>query len=590
MLGIRGNIPSEVQDAFSQTGTAHLLAISGLHLGIVAGLMLAIGIRLFGRRYYFYVWLALITIWLYALLSGMHPPVIRGAIMASIFLTAELLGRQRSAFTALAFAAAVMVVMNPQILFMASFQMSFLAMAGIIAIFPRLQSWSNNILAARLERHQSILKFASLVNDGFCLTLAAITTVWPVVAYHFGIVSLVGLPTTFLCLPSLTGIITIGGLTGGLGLIALPIAQVSGWLAWLFLTYLLLVVDASATLPFSHIEAASFSVPLVLAYYSILAAILWLIANRRRFSGLKVKTAAIAQPIIDSGSSFISHTPKKWLVVPLVLVVILVSAAAAVKPDDRLHVSFLDVGQGDAILIQKGNYQVLVDGGSSPQAVCLELSEEMPFWDRTIEMVVLTHPHDDHLGGLVEVLDDYTVNQVLSSGWQDDSPLYEQWLALIEEKDIEYIVACAGQRMEFGGVVIEALNPPQPFLLDTESDIDNNSIVLHLSLGDISFLLTADLMWQGEFELISQRLVPQSTVLKIGHHGSNTSTSDDFLMMVNPRLAVISADPDEYGHPHAEVMARLEAALGKENIYLTAEDGTIEFITDGTRLWLELVD
>jgi len=157
VLGIRGNIPSEVQDAFSQTGTAHLLAISGLHLGIVAGLMLAIGIRLFGRRYYFYVWLALITIWLYALLSGMHPPVIRGAIMASIFLTAELLGRQRSAFTALAFAAAVMVVMNPQILFMASFQMSFLAMAGIIAIFPRLQSWSNNILAARLERHQSIL-------------------------------------------------------------------------------------------------------------------------------------------------------------------------------------------------------------------------------------------------------------------------------------------------------------------------------------------------------------------------------------------------------------------------------------------------
>ena len=161
---------------------------------------------------------------------------------------------------------------------------------------------------------------------------------------------------------------------------------------------------------------------------------------------------------------------------------------------------------------------------------------------------------------------------------------------MIEAKDIKYTVACAGQRMEFDGVVIEVLNPPQPYLLDTESDIDNNGVVLYVSLGEISFLLTADLMWQGEFELISQRLVPQSTILKIGHHGSNTSTTAEFLAAVDPRLAVISADPDEYGNPHPEVMARLEAELGAENIYLTAADGTIEFITDGHRLWLELMD
>ncbi|GAH71595.1 unnamed protein product, partial [marine sediment metagenome] len=140
ILGNRGNIPSPLKDDFSHTGTAHLLAISGLHLAIVAGILLSIGIWLFGRRHYIYIWLPLVTIWLYVLITGMHAPVIRGAIMASLFLTAELLGRQRSAITALAFAAAVMVGISPQILWTASFQMSFLAMAGLIFIFPPLQA------------------------------------------------------------------------------------------------------------------------------------------------------------------------------------------------------------------------------------------------------------------------------------------------------------------------------------------------------------------------------------------------------------------------------------------------------------------
>ena len=116
ILGIRGNIPLPVKTDFTRTGTAHLLAISGLHLSIIAGILLSIGIWLFGRRHYIYIWLALGTIWLYALLTGLHPPIVRGAIMASLFLTAELLGRQRSAITALTFAAAIMVGISPYIL------------------------------------------------------------------------------------------------------------------------------------------------------------------------------------------------------------------------------------------------------------------------------------------------------------------------------------------------------------------------------------------------------------------------------------------------------------------------------------------
>ena len=588
ILGIRGNIPPSVRDAFSVTGTAHLLAISGLHLSIVAGLMLGIGIRIFGRRHYFYVWLALVTIWLYALLTGMHSPVIRGAIMASVFLTAELLGRQRSAFTALCFAAAIMVGLDPQILFLASFQLSFLAMAGIILIFPRLRDWGRNIIASRLEKHPLILSAANLINDGFSVTLAAIIAVWPVVAYHFGIVSLVGPLVTLLALPALPGIITIGALTGGLGLIALPIAQISGWLAWLFLSYLLLVVNGFAALPFSHVEVGFNSIVMIWAYYPALALILWFASNRRRVNILKTKPLTALKPGIDRVGGFFSQVPKKWLILPLVVTVILASVAVAVTPDNRLHVSFLDVGQGDAILIQKGSQQVLIDGGPSPQAITLELGDRMPFWDRTIELVILTHPHADHITGLVEVLDKYRVEQVLSPELDYDAPIYDEWLRLIEENDIKSTIAHAGQQIDFGGVLIEVLNPQNPPLLGTESDIDNNSVVLYVSMGEISFLLTADLMWQGELELISQRAVPKCTVLKVGHHGSSTSTTAEFLSVVSPQMAVISADPAEHGHPHPDVMARLETEVGLENIYLTDEDGTIEFITDGKRLWIKI--
>ncbi|MFH1663037.1 MAG: DNA internalization-related competence protein ComEC/Rec2 [Chloroflexota bacterium] len=589
ILGMRGNIPADLRDDFSITGTAHLLAISGLHLSIVAGIMLSIGIWLFGRRRYLYIWLALAVIWLYAMLTGMHPPVVRGAIMASVFLVAELLGRQRSAITALTFAAAIMVGIEPPVLFTASFQMSFLAMAGITLIFPRLRDWGRNIIAARLSKYPAFIPIANLTSDGFSVTLAALIAIWPVIAYYFGIVSLVGPLATFLTLPALPAIITLGALTAGLGLVILPVAQIVGWLVWLFLSYLLLIVNGFASLPVSHIETGSFIIPLIWVYYPALALIFWLASNRQRLGNLKNKPLNIVKPIIDNTGSLFSRATGKWFATSLLVVIILVSlisVAVAVKPDNRLHISFLDVGQGDAILIQKGSRQVLVDGGPSPQAITIELGSRMPFWDRTIELVVLTHPHDDHIIGLVEVLNDYRVEQILSPDMDCDLDICDEWFSLIEEKDISYITARAGQRIEFDGVVIEVLNPQETLLQDTESDIDNNGVVLHISLGEISFLLTADLMWQGEFELISRRVIPESIILKVGHHGSATSTTHEFLAAVNSQLAVISADPEEYGHPSDEVLNRLEAELGAENIYRTDEDGTVEFITDGEKLWV----
>ncbi len=591
ILGIRGNIPASVKTDFSRTGTAHILAISGLHLSIVAGILLSLGIWLFGRRRYFYIWLALGIIWLYALLTGMHPPIVRAVIMASLFLTAELLGRQRSAFTSLAFAAAIMVGINPQILWTASFQMSFMAMTGLIFLAPLFMALGRKAVSSTLGEDGAATRVANIITDSFSITLGAIIAVWPLVAYYFGIISLVGVPATFLTLPALPGIIIIGALAGGLGLIFLPAAQIVAWLAWLFLSYMLLVVNGFAAISPAYIEEVAIDNKLVWAYYLGLALALWLNHQHRQASTLTAKYLSSAKSGVNRATGFISGLPKKWVVPPLVVVAILVSFTAATMPDGNLHISFLDVGEGDAILIQTPAHQdILIDGGPSPQAIGLGLGQKMPFWDRTIDLVVLTHPHSDHLTGLIEVLRRYEVKQVLSPDLDCASPMCDEWLSLIKEKNIKYTIAQAGQRIDLDdGVVIKVLNPQIPHLTATKSDIDNNGVVLHISMDDISFLLTADIMWEAEFELIAQRADLPSTVLKVAHGGSDTSTTPEFLAVVDPQIAVISVgEGNPYGHPNPEVIERLEKKLNPESIYRTDRQGTIEFITDGERLWVEV--
>jgi competence protein ComEC len=590
LLGIRYNIPDDIKYEFAQTGTAHLLAISGLHLSIVAGILLSIGIWLFGKKRFIYIWLALGIIWLYAILTGLHPPIVRGAIMASLFLSAELLGRQRTAATSLAFAAAVMVGIDPEILFDAAFQLSVLAMAGLIFITPPLREWGQRLVGAALGEKGLAVSLASIVSDGFSVTLAATIAVWPLIAHYFGVVSLVGPLVTFLALPALPAIIISGAAAGLVGLAFVPLAQGIGWIAWLFNSYLLFIVGGFATLPISSVEVGSVSPAFIAVYYCVLVIIVWLVRGRGDKAKHWLRTGA------SRSSRLIYRLPWRWVIPPLVILAALVSAAAITLPDNELHVSFLDIGQGDAILIQRGSQQVLIDGGPSPQTLMGELSDRMPFWDRTIELVVLTHPDDDHISGLVEVLERYRVEQVLYpdlealDDFNDPLSLYQRWEELIEEKGIACTAARAGEEIELGGgVTMTVLNPPATLLEGTDSDVNNNSAVLRLGLGRVSFLFTGDIMWEAEFGLIARGAGLSSTVLKVAHHGSNTSTTADFLAAVSPCAAVISAGKgNPYGHPRDEVLERLEANPDIGNIFRTDEQGTIEFITDGERLWVRV--
>jgi competence protein ComEC len=578
LLGLRGDIPPSLNEAFQRSGTTHILAISGQNMAIIAGIVLSVATRLFGKHRPTYFILTLAILWLYALLAGMSAPVLRAVIMVSIYLLGIYLGRQRSGLTATVFSAAVMIAINPNILWQISFQLSFAAVLGLILLTPIFQDW--------LSR----LRMPKVVSDSLAVGLGAILATLPLTAYYFGYTSLVTLPATFFASLVLPAIIMITAAVAIIGLVWLPAAQVVGWIDWILLKYFILVVQGFAAIPHASIEIAQVRAWLVWSYYGLLTAIMWLSSKIKRLFPKKDDSLIVFEALSVS-------TPVKWGIATLLVIATVIWAAVFTAPETgKLQISFIDVGQGDSILIKSpSNHYILVDGGPNPEAICLALGEALPFWNRDIDIVVLTHQHDDHANGLVEVVQRYNVKQVLyppDQLYKDENSDYLpgslELSNTISNNGINCLTAQAGQTVDIGGAIIEVLNPPEKTYEDTDSDIDNNGVVLRVSMGEISFLLSADMYWDGELHLVCEQPVLQSTVLKVGHHGSKSSTRPYYLNAINPQVAVISVGAgNRFGHPSGEVVERLNTYIGEEMVFTTIDQGTITFTTDGKRLWVD---
>ncbi len=267
----------------------------------------------------------------------------------------------------------------------------------------------------------------------------------------------------------------------------------------------------------------------------------------------------------------------------VVFVWVLSLAFAEVNNNGYLMVSFLDVGQGDAILIETPEgIQVLVDGGAT-NMVLRSLAKKMSFFDRSIDMVIGTHPDKDHIGGLVDVLKRYQVDTILRTENNGDSVTWDAYTKAVTNEKAQVLLARQGQVFALGSSTILQILYPIFSVENMESNV--SSIVVRITYGDTSFLLTGDSPVNIE-NYLSQTIGNQlrSTVLKLGHHGSRTSTSDVLLDTVKPQYAVISTGKDnKYGHPHQEVLEKLT----QRNIpwVNTAQEGTVTFVSDGTRVF-----
>jgi len=247
--------------------------------------------------------------------------------------------------------------------------------------------------------------------------------------------------------------------------------------------------------------------------------------------------------------------------------------------NEFLEVCFFDVGQGDSIFIETPNRkQILIDGG--PDKTILEkLNKAMPFYDRTIDLLILTHPDADHITGLVSALEYYDVKYILTSGIENDTAVYKKWRDLIKEKNIPLILAQSGQKIFLDqNIFLEIIWPEQSLIESFSKPTNNASVVGRLVYGDIEFLLTGDIEKKVEQHLISQNLNLESDIFKVPHHGSKTSSSYNFIKMINPQISVISVGEDNrYKHPNDEVLERLKDSV----IYRTDKDGDIKILTDG---------
>lgn len=354
-----------------------------------------------------------------------------------------------------------------------------------------------------------------------------------------------------------------------LGLIFLPLGRIVGHIAWLFLTYTIRLVEITARIPYASINVGRFSASVLWLYYGLLAGAL---IERSRLKALWERLTR--------------NLPTKAAITILALVALLTWIAVFSMPDGKLHVVFFDVGQGDAIFIQTPlGQQILIDSGPSPTTILAALGRQLPFWDRSLDLVVLTHPEDDHLTGLIPVLERYEVQKILYSGWPCAKPTCERWQELIEQKEIEVQIAQGGMKIDLGeGLWFDVLHPGTELMEGTDSDVNNNSVVMRLVMGGTSFLFTGDIEEEAEGAILASGQALTNTVLKVPHHGGKTSLSDEFLEGVSPQLAVISVGRDNrFGHPAPETLEKLREVA----VLRTDEQGTIEVVTDGKQYWVK---
>ena len=581
LLGQRRGLPDPVREDFIETGTSHLLAISGLHVAIMLGAALALGRLLFGGARWALL-LALAAVWAYALVSGMSPSVTRAAVMGSVFLLGRALGREGASLPALAAAAAVMTALDPRVLGNVSFQLSFTAVAGLLLLAPPLEARLSRA-SERFTGYEGPLAalgraMASALAAGIAATLGTL----PLVALVFERVSYLGIPATLLALPALPLALAASGIAAIAGAVWTPFGVAAGWVAWAPLSYLLAVVGGAARLPGGLLELGGVTPAMVWTYYALLAGAAY---------GLRRWHDADAEPPAPGPRTPFLGGRLRWAALAMLLACAVVWTAAVTTPDGRLSVTFLDVGQGDAIFIQTpSGKQLLVDGGPDPDVLQRELGGVMPFWDRGLDAVILTHPDADHLNGLVSVLERYDVALVAETGVESPSAQYASWRRLVAvEPDAERLDAFVGQTLHTGdGVVISVLNPVEDVPAWTPDLRNNSGVVLRVSYGEVSFLLPADIHRYAEQALVASGTPLGATVLKAAHHGSATSSSQVFLDAVAPEVVVVSAGADnKFGHPAPEVVERLVDAVGDGNVYVTAEHGRVRFTTDGERLWHE---
>ncbi|MEP6638789.1 MAG: ComEC/Rec2 family competence protein [Chloroflexota bacterium] len=582
LIGLRDRVDRDLAAAFTTAGVSHVVAISGWNIAIVATAIAGMTGRL-GRRRRSVV--TILAIAAYVAFAGATASVVRAALMAAVVLLARETGRAGRAAAALAWAATLLLLADPELIGDAGFQLSSLATAGLIAWATPLTSWIEAVGRGRLPRW---------LAESLGVSLAAQAATLPIILVSFGRLAvlspLVNLFVVPLVAPAMAaGLIALVG--GAVVLAGAPsiVGAVAAAPGWVVLRILVTVVEAAAGLPFASVTLTP---PWDLAAAGLATAALAGLAWWRRGHRARLRSRPASRPAPtqdgstatrsaerDSGHASAARSAPRAATVALIVTVVVAGSVVAARPGATARISILDVGQGDAILVEgsRGG-RLLIDGGPDPDRLLIALDRRIPPWDRRIDALILSHPHEDHVAGLALLLERYRVDRVFEPGMRGPGPGYAAWLRELAGpgRPIRLGLA-AGDRLAVDEMAMKVLWPVRGQVPATPPDggtgINNVSVVLLGQVGTRRFLLMGDVEEGIDPTLLAEGL-PRVDLLKVAHHGSRTATTQRFIDAVRPAVAVASAGAgNPYGHPAKATLERLAAAGAR--VLRTDRDGTV---------------
>jgi competence protein ComEC len=568
----------ETERAYRLAGLVHLLVVSGTQVMLLLVPLLALLRAASGSR--ITTWgvflLLLLVAATYVEMAGAGASVVRAAVMAMLIAGAWPLRREPDVENTLGFALLLFLIFWPPALDDIGLQLSLAAVWGLARLTEPLRRLLHRALPGSLaaEHYPLFARGRNGVLTAAAASLAATLATAPLLAHHFGEFTPAALLSNLIAVPVAALLLYCGWCASLLNVrvpaLAAPVNAVTASLA----DGLNAVSHTFAGLVGGHLGVFPPGwLAVGLCFAGLALAAVWGHATPRRPSA---GNRRVALALVMA-------------VVPLAL-----SMVWPAWPPRGVEVTFIDVGQGDAALVRLPEGAViLIDGGGSPSGT-FDVGERvmLPFlrYRRIprIDLLILTHPHDDHLAGLLAVAEQYPIRAVLDSAQPFDTPNYRRFLRAVQRRHLRYLRARRGMELRWPSTRVEILHPVDPLLRATHSDPNNNSIVCRLTYGHTRFLFAGDAEAEAEHVLRASGQDLHAEVLKVGHHGSPFSTDAAWLHAVHPSLAVISCGRDNiFGHPAKATLARLQAAGVR--MWRTDEDGAVTVRSDGERVWGESV-
>ena len=552
ILGDKSDVAPDIRDSFVNTGVIHVLAVSGLHVGYVLIVLLLIK-NMFRLPWGLDRIVVILGLIIFVILTGGKASVIRASIMAGLYVMAPVFNRSANIWNIIGGAALGILCFRPMDLFDLGFQLSFLAVGSIIFFY----NWFETVLPDKLKVSKISHKALQFIWGLFLVSLAAQVGTLPLTSYVFGKLPLIALIANVLIVPLIGVLVGIGFFLLFLGWIP-GMGFVLGNSAWLISKIITFFTHTFSMFSFSTINI-NFSLFLVVIYFLVLGSMVFLFDKRKRKYGLYI-----------------------------IIIVLNISVWKWSFNDRKLDVIFLDVGQGDAAIVRLPNKKVmLIDTGPRSRYEDMGKDVVLPLLNHLginkLDWVVMTHPHSDHIGGLVSIVNEIEIDTLWDTFIPYTSRTYQTIIDFADSNGIIINRPRSGETKRLSENVYLLVLAPDSLFAVTERNVNNASIVFKLVYGETSILFTGDLEHEGDELLIPYQQLLKSDVLKVAHHGSITSSTDAFLDLVNPALSVISVGwKNKFRHPSPIVLERFRSR--EIDVHRTDLNGALWIQSDGKNI------